>query len=105
MGEELGRLLDLDVGDPEGDDLVGVRSEQQELVLFVLLLLALLKGRHEAMPGFGVLLDFWILDLEQERSLPNLLVKLLCHPIAGPPDLDCKAQPQLISLQDWFVAL
>jgi hypothetical protein len=56
--------VNLTVGDFECNDLIGVRSKQQELEALVLWLLALLEGTHKAMSGLCILLNLRVLNLK-----------------------------------------
>ena len=64
MGEEAVGVVNLHVGHLEGHHLVGLGAEQQELVLLVPGLLALLVAAHETVPRLGVLLHLRVLHLD-----------------------------------------
>ena len=72
VGEEALRVVHLQVGHLEGNHLVRLRAEQQELVLLVPGLLALLVAAHEPVPGLGVLLNLRVLHLQRSYSFPRL---------------------------------
>ena len=81
-------LVDLLIRDLEGDRLVGLSGEEQVLPLAVWRFHALLVRGHEAVARLQALLDLRVVDLEQQRALRRLRVKLFRDAVAGTTDLD-----------------
>ena len=67
----------MDVGNLEANCFIRLCSHEQVLVLRVWLLYTLLVGRHQAILGFLLEEDLWVLDLEQQRFLIRFWVLLL----------------------------